>query len=292
MSQLYPFLLPIESCSWREDDVPLVERGVRVSWLYDFIISIYSSINGMWREYDLAYKNAENNDRFSSDRNPNYRPEDIKWPNRPDYSQPLTTNQLKSQFIVPLTSPIKAPLYARIPLEHRGQPTKFISHTWSSCALQGAHGTLDMLLDNDRDTFVWIDIACYNQHCIENDNIYVDMQKIISRIGQIAFVLTTEPFFTRSWCLWEIVCAHQTKAEISVYNQIARIQKKYWSSEVEGIPQKFKSITNLCAINQRDKDKIYDLLISTFGSVHQADEYIHSILPQYEEYPQRLKDFR
>lgn len=284
--------MPLELCSWREDDVPLAERGVRISWLYDFVISIYSAIDGLWGEYYTAYEIAKNNDRFASDRNPNYSPEDIKWPDQPVYSRPLTTSQLVSLFIVPLTSHIKAPLYARIPPEHRGCPSKFISHTWSSYTVQGAHGTLDMVKDHDHDSFAWIDIVCYNQHRVQNENIYGDMKEIISRIGQIAFVLTPEPFFTRSWCLWEIVCAHQTKTKVSVYNQIARIQKKYWSSEKDAIPKKFKSITNLSAIKQHDKDKIFKLLVSTFGSVHQADEYIHSILPQYEDNPRRLGDSR
>ncbi len=285
-------LMPLEACSWREDDVPLAERGVRVGWLYDFVKRIYSAIDGLWTEYDLANKKAKNDDRFASDRNPNYRPGDIKWPDRPVYSLPLTTTQLVSLFIAPLTSHIKAPLYARIPPEHRGRPSKFISHTWNSYASQGVHGTLDMVQDRNHDSFVWIDIVCYNQHRVLNENIYSDMKEIISRIGQIAFVLTTEPFFTRSWCLWEIVCANQTNAEVSIYNQIARIQKKYWSSEKHALPKKFKSITNLSAIKQHDKDKIFELLVSTFGSVQQADEYIHSILPQIEDNPQRFTDSR
>ena len=38
-------LLDEQSISWRERDVPLHERGVRLSWLIQFVESIYGTAN-------------------------------------------------------------------------------------------------------------------------------------------------------------------------------------------------------------------------------------------------------
>ena len=134
------------------------------------------------------------------------------------------------------------------------------------------------MLDHYRDSFVWIDIACYNQHTIKDESIAADMKSIISGIGQIAFILTTEPFFTRSWCMWETVCGRQTGADSKVHDQITRIKSKYWSSEASQMPPTFRSVTELSATERSDQEKVLELLVSTFGSVRQADEYIRGIL--------------
>jgi len=198
-------LLPIDACSWSEDDVPLGHRGVRFSWLYDFVAKIDSAIADMWNHFRSTQRAAM------------YGPWDIPWPDQPVYPEELlTTRQLVAELIVPMTSAIRAPLYARVPTEHRGRPSVFISHTWSSYAVAAAHGSLDIVLDHHRDSFVWIDMACYNQQSVVDASIAADMKAIISGIGQIAFILTTQPFFTRSWCLWEIVCGHQTGAAVKV----------------------------------------------------------------------------
>ena len=65
---------------------------------------------------------------------------------------------------------------------------------------------------------------------------------------------------------------------MKVHDQITRIKKKYWSSEASQMPPNFKSITELSATKKSDEEKIFELLVSTFGSVSQADDYIRSIL--------------
>ncbi|HQG26127.1 MAG: hypothetical protein KBB67_08510 [Syntrophorhabdus sp.] len=269
-------LVPLDECSWSEEEVPLGQRGVRFSWLYDFVSRIWadtdSFITGIWKHYR------------STQRASMYGPWDnIPWPEMPEYPEDLVetvrmTRDLVSNLIIPLTRPISAPLYARIPIEHRGRPSVFISHTWSSNAVASAHGSLDIVLDHYRDSFVWIDFVCYNQHLVKDGNIAADMKSIISGIDQIAFILTTQPFFTRSWCLWEIVCGYKTGVKVKVHDQITRIKKKYWSSEASQMPPNFKSITELSATKKSDEEKIFELLVSTFGSVSQADDYIRSIL--------------
>ncbi len=49
-------LLPIDACSWSEDDVPPRQRGVRFSWLYDFVAKIDSAIADMWRHFRSTQK--------------------------------------------------------------------------------------------------------------------------------------------------------------------------------------------------------------------------------------------
>ena len=269
------WLLPIEECSWSEDDVPLGQRGVRFGWLYDFLGGTWENVNAyvgrIW-------------DQFRSQQNASmYGPWDVPWPDHPEYPEDLaenlrTTRQLVSNLIVPVTNSILAPLYARVPPAHRGRPSIFLSHTWDSNAFAGGHGSLDIVLDHNRDSFVWVDIASYNQNSVKSETIAADMRSIISDIGKVAFILTTEPFFTRSWCLWEVVCGHGTGAEVTIYDQILRIQKKYWSSEAGQMPQKFRSVLDLSASQESDREQILNLLISTFGSIEQADEYVRNLL--------------
>ena len=101
---------------------------------------------------------------------------------------------------------------------------------------------------------------------MKDESIEADMKSIISGIDQIASILTKEPFFTRSWCLWKIVCGHQTNVDVKVYDQITRIKTKYWSSEIHELPPKFESVTELSATKRSDQAKIFELLVSTFGS--------------------------
>jgi hypothetical protein len=267
----------MEDCTWDERDVPLVQRGVRFGWLYNFLDDLVHEANAfferMWDEYR------------SADRAAMYGPWNIPTPEVPPYREDAAeglriTRNLVSDIIVPITASIGAPLYARVAVEHRGPPDVFISHTWSSMAFVDAHGSLNMLLDRYRDSFVWIDFVGYNQHCVKPKSILKDMEDIISGIGRVAFTLTREPFFTRSWCLWEIVCSYRVGAKVDVCENILRIKRKYWASEAVLLPPRFTSVADLQATNESDREMIFEQLVSTFGSVDQADEYVRGILPK------------
>jgi len=264
-------LLPAQGCIWNEGEVPLAKRGVAFGWLYDFAAKIDKATGEMWQRF---YDQQRSSIHFDH----------VPWPERPEYPEAnFKTRAFVEKIVIPLTDKIQSPLYARVPQEHRGSPSIFISHTWDSFIVRGAHGTLDMVLDRNRDSFVWIDFTCYNQHLVKNESIAKDMNSIISEIGDIALVLTTEPFFTRSWCLWELVCAHRSNVPINVYDQIDRIKYKYWSSEVSELPPDFNSITALTATKRADKEQIFDLLISTFGTVDSANSYIQNILSKHRK---------
>ena len=264
-------LLPLRDCDWNEGDVPLDGRGVSFAWLYDFVARIDKQAGRMWEKYYHQQKASVHFDH-------------VLWPDEPGYPHAnFTTREFVDKLVKPLTLPLHAPLYARVPPPHRGAPSLFVSHTWSSYVVRNGHGSLDMMLDHDRDSFVWIDFACYNQHLVKHKSIAGDMDGIISSISSIAFVLTTAPFFTRSWCLWELACAHRSSVSTHVYDQIDRIKYKYRSSEGSALPPDFSSITDLEATEKADQETILDLLVSTFGSVAAADGYIRNVLSQHRK---------
>lgn len=271
-------LLPAEECSWDEDEIPLQERGVRFRWLYYFLANIIEKaadhVEALWDRFRSAEKAALSLDA----------PE----PATPLHSEHFLsdlgiTRALVAELIVPLTQSIGAPLYARVPPAHRGRPSAFVSHTWSSPAFASGHGSFDIILDHHKDAFVWIDVACYNQHLIKPSAIAADMDSLIAQIGNVSFILTTEPFFTRSWCLWEILCAHHNDVNIAVHDQITRIRKKYWSSEISWIPPAFESVKTLKATESHDQENILSQFIARFGSVARADRYVRGLLQNRED---------
>lgn len=270
MQQAEQLLLPTSACAWDESDVPLGNRGVRFRWLYEFIAAIDRNVGEEWRRYHSQERAALHFDHV---------PEPVR-PVHPE--ERLTTRYFIGQFVVPMTRELLAPLYARVPHEHRGKPSVFVSHTWDSYPLAGAHGSLDMVLDHSPDEFVWIDFACYNQHLVSDASIAPDMQSVIADIGSVVFPWTSAPFFTRSWCLWELVCAHLSESKVVVRDQMTRISRKYWSSEAAMRPPQFTSVNDLSATEKTDQESILELLVTTFGSVAQADEYVRSVLPEWQ----------
>lgn len=271
-------LLPLHDCSWQEKDVPIAKRGIHFKWLYDFVAKVDNATGDLWKNIRIQYE---------SQKKASIHFENVPWPDSPEYPDypeaNFKTREFVNKIVVPLTNEIKAPLYSRVPYEQRGSPSIFISHTWDSSIVRGGHGSLDMVLDRNRDSYVWIDFMCYNQHLVRDEAIAKDMNAIISSIGETAFVLTTAPFFSRSWCLWEMVCAHRSNVPIYVYDQIDRIKYKYYTSEQSEMPPDFSSITELTATKRADQMEIYELFISTFGSVANADAYIRNILSEHRK---------
>jgi len=263
MSAADELLLPSSECMSEDDRTPVASRGIRLGWLYNFVATIDQAIGGAWKVY-AGYRQREKWENIPSINPPPYSEENIR------------TRELVHQFVIPLTAELRKPLYVRIPKTARGTPTLFVSHTWNSAAVAGGHASLDLILDAHRDDYVWIDFGCYNQHEVES--IATDMRSVIASIGAVAFALTTEPFFSRSWCLWEILCAHQNNCRIKVYDQKNRIKYKYFTSERDKMPPDFSSISSLQATHERDQKAIYDAIIAEFKSVEKADLYIKDML--------------
>ena len=114
----------------------------------------------------------------------------------------LNVRSLVDHFVLPLTSALRAPLWACVPEEHRGRPDYFVSHTWNSLSFgppQQEIGTLDAI--EHLGQYAWIDFVAYNQHTIES--IPTDMEAVIGEIGKVIFAGTPVPTLGRIWCLWE-----------------------------------------------------------------------------------------
>lgn len=277
------YLLPDVECDWNEEKVPLAERGVSIYWLYDFVKSIDLKVGACWEDYFAAENQLEKGKLYFN------VPEDIQLSmQRPMYSQAnFTTTTFVQQIILDVTRASRCPLYARIPQKYRGSPSVFISHTWSSYLFRGGiHGSLDILRNNsfynkkDISGNAWIDFACYNQHLIKDENIATDMAGIISQMGSLAIPLTSTPFFSRSWCVWEFICAYRSGVPVTICHNTPR-SRKYFSSESSEFPSRFSSITDLAATMKEDQEQIFNLLISTFGSVADADKYIAKVLDEH-----------
>jgi len=277
------YLLPDVKREWNEEKVPLAKRGVCIRWLYDFVKSIDLKVGECWRDYFRAEEHLEKGKTYFN------VPEDVQLSmQRPIYSQAnFTTTNFVQDIILNVTRSSRCPLYARIPPEYRGSPSWFISHTWSSYLFRGGiHGSLDILKTNSKYNKqdiagnVWIDFACYNQHLIKDDNIAADMASIISQIGSLAIPLTSSPFFSRSWCIWELLCAYRSGVPITICHNTPR-SRKYGGSESSSFPPMFSSIIDLAATMKEDQEQIFNLLISTFGSVNDADRYIRKVLDDH-----------
>ena len=261
-------LLPEGECSWEENDVPLRDRGVSLKWLYEFSRAVESHLNDLWKQFDYQDRAARYFDNVPEPVSPEF-PRD----------QAITPVFLVPNVILPLTRKLKSPLYARIPLEHRGKPNLFVSHTWSQGLIGNAFCTLGPITSSfhkhyDGDPYIWIDIVSYNQHLFEN--IAADMKAVISSIGNVCFPLIDAAPFSRLWCLWEILCAHVTNSEVNICEPA---QSAYDMGFVYGIfTEKFRSVSDAETTVPKDKQEILDSMISTFGSIGQTDEHLRKLV--------------
>jgi hypothetical protein len=279
-------LMDERSCRWNEADVPLPERGVRFSWLRDFVGSICWRHNESvrqarhWLEERLQW---EERDRWYPQPPMPSHLQQVD-PCRPAEFSQLTVHELVAQHIVPLTEAIRGPLYARVPPSDRAKPEVFLSHAWANSVLspvpQWHGGTLDAL-DSEgvagiKEKFVWIDFVCYNQHAIAAETIAFDMEAIIRSIGSVAFAVTPTPLFDRIWCLWEVLSVSQTGARARFcagpgYRTDKRVM-------VNKFFEAFKSVEAAHATKTGDYEKLLAAMISRFGSIEAADAHIRKLM--------------
>ncbi len=288
-------LIDAQSCRWNEVDIPLPERGVRFSWVCNFVRSIYWQRNELVREQLRLRENFrkwEEHARWSMDDLPTpdeYKGIGLDGP-KPKFYE-ATVHELVAEHIVPLTRAIRAPLYARVPSSHRGKPEVFLSHAWANSVLspvpQWRGGTLDAFeadgIAGIKEEFVWIDFVCYNQHAIVPDTIAFDMEALIRSIGNVAFAVTMTPLFDRIWCLWEILSASQAgaRARFSVgpgYRTDKRVM-------VNKFFEAFKSVKEARATISGDYEKLLAAMTLGFGSIAAADEHIRNCMREEMSHP-------
>jgi hypothetical protein len=281
-------LVDEQSCRWNEADVPLAERGVRFTWLLDFVGSICWRQNEAVRQrlrWEEEARLWDEHEKHSLTPMPP-KPAHLDHTNflRPVEFYEPTVHELVARHIIPLTNAIRAPLYARIPSCHRGKPGVFLSHAWANSVLSSTPrwhgGTLDAFdkkgIAGIKDEFVWIDFVSYNQHKIADERIAFDMEATISSIGKVAFAVTPTPLFDRIWCLWEVLSASTAEAKMQFCTAAGyRTDKRVM---VNQFVEAFKSINEARATKVDDHEKLLSAMIARFGSVAAADEHIRGLM--------------
>ena len=122
-----------------------------------------------------------------------------------------TIQNVVDKFIRPMTIKHNCSLHDLIPIEFRGLPSVFVSHTWSRKYV----GLMEMISSLDLDCFVWLDICCLNQNAYNKENrpsasgLHHDdkdnLQKAIEGTKMTLFCLDDElTSITRIWCMFEV----------------------------------------------------------------------------------------
>lgn len=258
---------------WSESDVPLAQRGVRVSWLVGMVQDLLEDINRPRAEAIAEAQRALSNNKAAM-----YGMHDgpfMAVPPLPDYAL-LNVRSLVGHFVLPLTAGLRAPLWAYVPPEHRGRPDYFVSHTWNSLLLgpeQQEIGTLDAL-DDEAERFVWIDFIAYNQHAIRS--IPTEMEGVIGEIGKVIFAGTPVPTLNRIWCLWELLCANRTGTDFDV--AIRRGFRNDKILAVNTLYRSFVGVEKAVATKREDLEVITREVLSHFGSAATANEHLDRAL--------------
>ncbi len=267
-------LLNDGSVTWSDGDVPLEQRGIQAEWLVHFVWSIVGASRRAMDEYRRARQQEDFALRWGID-----VPSSSK-PSPPFKTDDYTTRQLVSEYIVPLTRSLRAPLYALVPHEARGAPTRFISHAWDNPVFQGrlGKGTLEILKEDSslHNEYVWIDIACYNQHTFEE--VASDMKSVIGSIGKVTFSVTWTTLFDRIWCLWEFLCTngHVTGASCEFAVPVLPSTASYVLAKT--FIDSFTGVEDARATVPEDHSQVLQAIIETFGSAKAADSELRHAL--------------
>eukprot|EP00944_MAST-04C_sp_MAST-4C-sp1_P009204 g9204.t1 len=109
-----------------------------------------------------------------------------------------------------------------------GVATHYVSHAWDATFVE-LISALDVLITtqhlNPATTFFWIDIFSLSQHMAhqnqldENDDVEVKTRDAIKNLDCFVLVIGSwnSPFaLSRTWCLWELLCALSAKRQIEV----------------------------------------------------------------------------
>lgn len=271
----FPSLQEIVSSApdgWSDSNVPLAQRGVRLSWLVGMVRNLLEDVNR-----PRAKASAEAQRAFDHNRAGMWglhdQP-DMEVPSVPKYAL-LNVRSLVDHFVLPLTVELRAPLWAYVPEEYRGVPDCFVSHTWNSLLLgppQQAIGTLDAI--EHLEQHVWIDFVAYNQHTIES--IPTDMEAVVGKIGKVVFAGTPTPMLGRIWCLWELLCANRTGTDFDIAIKPGFRNDKILA--VNTFYRSFGGVENAVATKPEDRKIISDAVLAQFGSAAAADEHLDRAL--------------
>lgn len=260
-------LLKESDVSWHDEDVPLQKRGVHVEWLNRFAWEVYRNLQEVIEHHE-AQKQAS------------IHLDNVPWPSPLPFpeSQEITSAFLVPNVIQPMTKALAAPLFARVPEEYRGCPDLFVSHAWSNPLVRNAFAELEALTSplqrRGATQYVWLDIVCYNQHCVEA--VAEDMKAVVASIGRVGIPMINSVPFSRLWCLWELLCAHVAQVEVVVYEANGSAYDIGYLAKC--FQEDFQSVEQASTTVPYDREQILNAMVSTFGSLHKTDEHIRQLV--------------
>jgi hypothetical protein len=191
------------------------------------------------------------------------------------YSQ-TSTDVFIRDYVIPRTTAERIPLYARVPAQYRGPPSRFISHAWSD-RFYGEHGTgLIGILEYKvpLEEFVWVDFACHNQHHIEQ--VPKDLHQSIAAIGAVDFCIDSPVLLTRSWCVYEFLTSHDVHARVSVH--MAGGHRADQHAAIKRAIEAFTSLQDAQSTQASDKQAIDEQVLRRFRKFELADRRVRALL--------------
>jgi hypothetical protein len=265
IAQGYPesLLLPLETCSWRDDDMPLERRGVDGGFVWQLVHEVQEQRN-------RAIENALSQQRASM-----YL-DNVPWPEWPGNMEgELTARRFVAAHLFGWTAPLRAPLHARVPAECRAPPKTFVSYTWDAGLLAHGYGVIQAIEPYLKDgECVWIDTFCHNQHNI--GSVVPQMERVIADIDRLVLPMSEPPWYKRSWCIWEVLCALRANKDIVLVEYAKKARDMYQIRDfyLGGFESIAKSETSVA----EDKALILQSASTMFGSIAAADEYLRTMM--------------
>lgn len=256
-----------------DDEVPVARRGVKIDWLFEFLRAVGDAFDDVWRRY-------ESHERAYTHFNWHGHIPEAEPPDCPRHPE-LTGHFLQSAIVKPLTARCQASLYARIPLDARGDAKVFVSHAWADPLgiLPGTTLT-DMVSGNNpvsRADPCWIDLFVYNQHIAQD--IAGDMEHIIGAIGKLVLPLPSPATVERLWCIWEWLSAHRAGARIILPE--AAYDRYYFGKKRQWFESEFRSVAEARTTLAADREQIMAAILEVFGTVDAADAEIRRLADQF-----------
>lgn len=254
------------------DMVPVHQRGVRLEWVIEFVKVVQKMIDDMWSRYNSHCKAYEH-------LNPSGHIPEAVVPAIPK-NQIVNGYFLVEHVVKPLTKKSTEAMYFRVPQTALAPPKLFISHAWQDDLGPLPYSTLGSLSadklggDNIGKTPIWLDVLVYNQH--KPQAIANDMERIIGSIGVLTFTFNSQHMLSRLWCLWELLCAHRSGAEIKIIESAP--YRYYFSKSRKWFEENFISVTDAETTYAEDRTQILTALESEFGSTQSADEFIKRMI--------------
>jgi hypothetical protein len=261
MAEVYQFsgvLLPLTDSRWNDDDVPLEQRGIEARFFSQFYEKVLDYRGWVQRTHDLS---------FSRDEVPD--PPDWNW----SMNEQMIGRYLVKDHIVPLTEPIAAPLFARIPEASRGKPNVFLSYSWDAPLLANGWGVIEAVTPHLKaGDFVWADVFCHNQHRI--GSVAPQMKKVIAGVKRLLVPMSAPTWYERCWCIWEVLCAFQNNVEVVFVEYARKARDMYLLRDT--FLSEFHSMMLAETSFEEDKALIVKEARETFGSIEATDRYFRS----------------